>query len=104
MRMDTLPVACTLTADALADRRTGVLAPLGRAVLERREVEDGWAFRFAPEPGRVEALARVVEMERACCAFLRFRIQVEPAGGPVWLELTGPPAAKEMIAAFFDAA
>lgn len=94
----TLPVACTLPPEASAERRSGALAALAEGVLERRELADGWALRFAPEPGRVPELARVVELERVCCAFLRFRLTVAPAQGAVWLELTGPPGAKELLA------
>ncbi|HYJ80413.1 MAG TPA: hypothetical protein VEW03_12450 [Longimicrobiaceae bacterium] len=93
-----LPVACALPPADLEERRAGALGALAAAVLERRELPDGWALRFAPEAGRVPELARVVELERACCAFLRFRLTVEPAQGPVWLELTGPPGAKELLA------
>jgi hypothetical protein len=46
--------------------------------------------------GLVSQLASFIELERACCSFLSFRIDVK-AGGAVWLELTGPVAAQEII-------
>src|SRR3954451_7607340 len=40
-----------------------------------------------------------VNAERQCCRFLRFTITVEPAGGPMVLELTAPAGAAEFMAA-----
>ena len=97
-----LPVACTLAAEEMEGRRVDLLDTLAHAALERRELEDGYALRFAPEPGRVPELARVIEQERRCCAFLRFCLTVEPAGGPVWLELTGPAGTKEFLASMLQ--
>jgi hypothetical protein len=51
---------------------------------------------FGSESGNVTRLANFIELEQACCPFLTFRIDVW-AGGTVWLELTGPPAAQEII-------
>jgi hypothetical protein len=44
----------------------------------------------------VSQLASFIELEGACCPFLTFRIDVR-AGDSVWLELTGPAAAQEII-------
>lgn len=96
-----VPLACTLTQSSLAERKE-VFDELMRGVLERRELRDGIAFRFAPEVGIVTRLSRVVDLERECCRFLAFRISVEQAGGPVWLEITGPPSAKSLIEEYFD--
>ena len=47
-------------------------------------------------------IARAVDAERQGCRFLRFRITVEPDGGPIVLELTGPPGTREFISALLD--
>ncbi len=94
--MTELPIACTLSAGELAGRAGELAAVLGRAA-ERREREDWLELRFAPVPGIVSELARVIEQERACCAFLRFRLTVEPAAGPISLELTGPPGTRDFL-------
>jgi len=94
-----LPVACTLTEPELAARRAGVLAEVRRSRQEARWLPDGVALRFAAGPESLTMLATFIELERRCCAFLRFRLTVEPAGGPVWLELTGPPGTRDFLAA-----
>jgi hypothetical protein len=94
-----LPVACSLTEPELAARRAGVLGEVRRAREGAHWLPDGVALRFAPEPDRLTLLATFIELERRCCAFLRFRLIVEPGGGPIWLELTGPPGTREFLEA-----
>ena len=97
--MTDLPVACSLTESELAERRAGVLGQVRRAREEARWLPDGVALRFAADPERVALLATFIDLERRCCAFLRFRLTVEPGGGPVWLELTGPAGTREFLQA-----
>ena len=97
--MAELPVACTLSEPELAARRAGVLAAIRRDQQEARWLPDGVALRFAAAPDRLATLATFIDLERRCCAFLRFRLTVEPGGGPIWLELTGPPGTREFLAA-----
>jgi hypothetical protein len=97
--MPELPVACTLTEPELQVRRAGVLADVRRSQEEARWLPDGVALRFAAEPERLAMLGTFIELERRCCAFLRFRLTVEPGGGPVWLELTGPAGTRDFLAA-----
>jgi hypothetical protein len=47
-------------------------------------------------------IARAVEAERKCCRFLRFGITVEPDGGPMLLDLNGPPGTRDFLAALLD--
>ena len=37
----------------------------------------------------LNGVASVIEAERGCCRFLRFRLTIEPHGGPLWMEVTG---------------
>ena len=95
--MTHLPVVCSLPAEEIAERRDAVLARLLESRLETRELPDGIAFRFAPSSEQLAALVEVIDFERQCCRFLRFRLTVEPGIGPVWLELTGPEGTREML-------
>ena len=100
--MSDLPVACTLGPAALKARREGLLVHLLRRVEEREELPTGHRLRFAPAADALAAIARTVEAERHCCRFLRFQITVEPDGGPILLELTGPPGTREFVSALFE--
>jgi hypothetical protein len=37
------------------------------------------------------AVVATINAERQCCRFLRFVLTVEPDGGALWLDITGPP-------------
>jgi hypothetical protein len=64
---------------------------------ERTELENGYGFRFPAES--LESLARFVSNERKCCPFLHIRLDVAPADGPVWLQLTGPEGTRDVLKA-----
>ena len=101
MGSETLPVACTLTEVELRERREGVLRKVRGAVAEVKEVADGYAYRLPADGVWLSELAQLVNLERQCCPFLTFRITAEPAGGPLWLEVTGPPGTKDFLASTF---
>jgi hypothetical protein len=97
-----ISVACSLTSAELQERRRTILSKVRDSVLETVELESGFAYRFPPDSAIISQLATLVELERQCCPFLRFRITVEEADGPIWLELTGPEGTKELLASLFN--
>ena len=67
------------------------------AIVDVTEVSNGYVLWFARAEGRLASLARFVELESRCCAFLDFEIRVEGESQRVALELTGPAGTKEML-------
>jgi hypothetical protein len=59
-------------------------------------------LEFAPSGDTIVLIARVVEAERHCCRFLRFGMTVEPDGGPVSLDLTGPAGTRDFLSALLE--
>ena len=100
--MAELPIVCTLTPDALRARREGLLSDLMRQAEARDDLSEGLRLRFAATGDRLSTITRAVEAERHCCRFLRFGITVEPDGGPIFLELSGPPGTREFVAALLE--
>jgi hypothetical protein len=98
----TLPIACTLSPEALAARKGDLLPSLAREAETREELPNGVRLRFAASPDALPRIASVVEAERHCCRFLRFDVSVEPDGGPISLAVTGPAGAKEFLASLLD--
>jgi len=70
---------------------------LFRATSEIRELPDGYAFRLAPDAETLVTAAKFISLERLCCPFLGFALEVELEGGPVWLRLTGREGVKAFI-------
>lgn len=67
---------------------------------ERQELPNGFAWRF--HASHFEAVARFVANERKCCPFASFELTIAPAGGPIWLRLTGPEGTREVLQAELD--
>jgi hypothetical protein len=101
--MSDLPIFCTLTPAALKARREGLLSELLRLAQAHEELPQGHRLRFAATDDMLSNIARAIDAERQCCRFLRFSITVEPDGGPISLELSGPPGTREFVSALFDA-
>ena len=99
--MSDLPIACSLTSDELQERRSAVLQKVRLAVLEVRELKDGFAYSFPSEGDWLRELAGLIDLERQCCPFLRFNLTVEANGGPLWLEMTGPEGTKNFLNSTF---
>lgn len=96
-----LPIACNLTDPEFRERRAALLQTFQSAVLETKELGDGYAYRFPSETTWIAELAKLIAMERECCPFLQFNLRIEPAAGPIWLELTGPEGTKDFLRDLF---
>ena len=99
MEMNQSPLACDMTAIPAESRQTHLTASrdLFAQIRETLELPDGYQFRFAGEPNVVKRLAEFVSLEKLCCPFLNFAIEIEAENGPVWLRLTGREGVKEFI-------
>jgi hypothetical protein len=95
-----LPVVCTLTPATVASRKTALLRGLVERADSREETATG--MRVTLPADALSEILETVDAERKCCRFLRFDIIVEPDGGPISLELTGPPGTREFLAVLIE--
>ena len=100
--MSDLPVACTLGPGALAARRLGLLTDLLHLAKTHEEIPGGHRLFFDSSTTTLALITKAVDAERQCCRFLRFQITVEPDGGPVSLELTGPSGTRDFVSALLE--
>ena len=100
-RIVDLPVICTLTPATIAIRKAALLPGLVGRADSREETAAGVRLRLPADA--LSAVLETVDAERKCCRFLRFDITVEPDGGPIWLELAGPPGTREFLSALLEA-
>ena len=82
-----------------SQRYTSLKEEMRKAVREIKELPDGFAFRFPSDPRIIVNLAEWITLERHCCGFFRFVLEVELNEGPVWLSLTGGEGVKEFLQA-----
>ena len=91
-------IACDLNALSAAerDRRIAVLTEVGRTIVGRAELSDGFQLRFDPARLDLAKLGEWIGLERRCCPFLHFRLDIDPAG-TASLSLTGGAGVKEFL-------
>ena len=92
------PVACSLSGAEMADRQGELRAILGGRVTHAVRRGNAVRLELPDSPGLDERLARVVELERACCPFLD--LAVERDAGRLVVRIEGPPEATAVIDAF----
>ena len=100
--MGDLPIVCTLQPGELNARATQLLPGVAAAANARDAIENGFRFELEPDGEVLASIIRMIDAERQCCRFLRFQLTVEPAGGPVVLEVTGPPGSQEFLSAMIE--
>jgi hypothetical protein len=95
------PFACDMTAIA-ADHRDAHLANINqlfRLVESVRELPNGYTFCLPNESDVLLKAAEFIALERLCCPFFGFSLEIEGEGGAVWLSLTGREGVKPFIMA-----
>ena len=90
-------LSCKLTTPELQKRKETVLASLKKQIIEKKELKDGWAFKFNGTDSMVDELTEFIKTERECCNFFTFKLSITGDKSAVWLELTGADGVKEMI-------
>ncbi len=92
-------LACDLEALTPSEReRRGKLAEaFANTVIGRAELANGFEFRIDPDRLDLPAVAEWIALERRCCPFLNFRLEIQPAGSKVTLSLTGERGVKEFL-------
>ncbi len=91
------PIACTLGAGEYADRLAWI-AELNRSAL-RSQHQAGRALVLDYASDAASRVRELVARERACCAFLAFRVEETPHA--VRLTITAPAEAGEGLDAVF---
>jgi hypothetical protein len=89
-------VACTLTQIELANCRNELLPGLLSKADTQEMIPGGFRWSFSETKGLLNSVASAIEGERSCCRFLRFRL-LEPDGGPLWMEVTGPEGTQNFL-------
>jgi hypothetical protein len=81
----------------MQERKLTVLASLKKEVKEKKELSNGYAFRFDGSDKILAELTEFIRTERTCCDFFTFNLSVSGDKSEIWLELTGPEGAKDFI-------
>lgn len=90
-------LSCKLTTPELRERKETVIASLKQQIIEKKELKNGFAFKFLGTDEVLDELTEFIKTERECCNFFTFAISVSGDKSEAWLELTGADGAKDFI-------
>ena len=88
------PIACTLSASELRDRGRAWQKLMGSGLVSREVVPGG--VRLHAAPGAAAALMDLVDLERECCAWMRFEVE-----DPSTITLTSEGDGEAVLAGMF---
>jgi hypothetical protein len=94
-----LPIACDMTAlnAAQRERQQALMKSFHASIQETLALDDGYAFRLAANTEMILLAAEFITIERLCCPFFNFEMEVGPPGAPLWLRISGREGVKEFI-------
>lgn len=90
-----------MTAIALEQRgeHLATIEKVFGSVITQLELPNGYGFMLPNESDVVLTVAQFIALERLCCPFLGFSVEVVRDGGPIFLSLTGIEGIKPFIMA-----
>lgn len=93
-----LPIACDLSrmTDDQRRREQELLGKFRTQLVQEVETEDGIWYSFAAQPEALAALGEFLGLERLCCPFLTFRLEVSREETSR-LCVSGPPGTKQFL-------
>ncbi|HTM67618.1 MAG TPA: hypothetical protein VL093_14930 [Flavipsychrobacter sp.] len=90
-------MSCKLTSPELQKRKETVIASLKQQMLDKKELKDGYAFKFPGADSVLDELTEFIKTERSCCDFFTFGLTISGDKTEAWLILTGADGAKDFI-------
>lgn len=93
------PFACDMTAIVPEQRgaHLSTIESLFRSVEQISELPNGYNFRLPNNSETLRRAAEFIALERLCCPFFAFGLDVESEAGAVHLSLTGREGVKPFI-------
>ena len=97
------PFFCSLTALNVAERahHKELSQKLHTGIKEVRELSDGYAFRLPGERQTIAMVAEWITLERLCCPFFTFQLEIGSDPNPIWLRITGREGVKQFMQSEF---
>lgn len=98
MNDQNLPIACDLSRLTGDQRRREqeLLGKLRARLVRESETDDGVWFSLAADPATLAELGELLALERLCCPFLTFRLEVTREES-CRLHISGPVGARDFV-------
>ena len=88
---------CKLTSPEFKERKATVIADLKSMMIKKKELKDGYAYKFSGSDDVVAKLNEFIKTESECCDFFKFKLTVSNNKSQAWLHITGEKGVKEFI-------
>lgn len=95
-KKSSIELSCKLTTPELQNRKATVLESLRKQIIEKKELPNGYAYKFKTSDSMIDELTEFIKTERQCCDFFNFNLSVT-GEQTLWFEITGEKGAKEFI-------
>ena len=98
--LEELPIACdynNVTPDQQESWVKEIVPKLYPAVQEIKELPNGWAWRLPSTTEMLMLAAEDMNLERLCCPFVHYSLEIERNRGPFWYRMTGGEGVKEFL-------
>lgn len=97
--MDQIPIVCVLSAltPAQRSREATLLKEHLRAVVQVREDNDGYSFRYGADIDLFSRMAELIALEHRCCPFLDFALEWPGSDSDPWLHVRGGQRVKAFV-------
>lgn len=92
-------IACDqtrITKEERAEHHRNAEFVLG-SLQQIEEIADGYALQLPEGRENIERAASFIALERLCCPFMHFSLEIESNHGHVWLKLTGADGVKAYL-------
>ena len=102
-----LPIVCDASGITDVEKEfwlKDIIPRLYKAVQEIQELPDGYAWKLPSDPEILRLVAEDLNMERRCCPFVTYTLEIEPNWGPFWLRMTGGEGVKTFLRMSFESA
>lgn len=66
-------------------------------MIEKKELPNGYAYKFDASDATLENLNGFISDEKQCCDFLELKVNVSADKKESWLEISGPEGVKDFI-------
>ena len=93
----TTPMACSLDAESLTNRKLLFREKLLPRALHKTRIDNGLRVVFPKNPIVRDELQALITLERQCCGFLDFELSEDLDNSQLLLNITGPLEAQAVL-------
>jgi len=93
-------IECSLTDADLLERKSQLKTQIFSQLRDKQSTSNGFVYYFEEDPEFMNLVWEFVQKEKTCCPFFKFDLSILPFGKGFALQISGAPAAVELLVDF----